>query len=75
MNGRIARKLRKLSNFEPSTKRHYFSTNNANNFVLGNNGEPERIGGTIIEATKDRNPVTPRSHYRYLKRKVYDRTF
>ena len=50
MNGRIARKLRKLSNFEPSTKRHYFCTNNANNFVLGNNGEPERIGGTIIEA-------------------------
>lgn len=71
MNGKIARKLRKLSNFDPHAERHYFCTNNANNFVLGKSGTPERIGGTIIEATNDRDPVTTRSIYKHMKRKYY----
>ena len=75
MNGRIARKLRKLTKFEPKANRYYFCTNNANNFVFGNGGELERLGGTIIEATIDKNPVTTRAHYKYLKRKFYDGTF
>ena len=74
MNGRIARKLRKLNEFKPSAERHYFCLNNANNFVLNNNGKLERNGGTIIEATKDKNPVTARAKYKYMKEKFYDRT-
>lgn len=75
MNGRHARKLRKLSEFNPRTKRYYFCTNNANNFALSNSGELERVGGTIVEANKDKSLVTPRSIYKYMKEKYYDRTF
>ena len=75
MNGRLARKLRKVINFEPHAERYYLCTNNANNFVLGNSGELERIGGTIIEVTLERNPVTTRSKYRYMKEKYYNGAF
>ena len=75
MNGRHARKLRKLSEFKPNAERHYFCLNNANNFVLSNSGEPERIGGTIIEATKDKNPVTARAKYKFMKQGIYNGTF
>ena len=75
MNGRIARKLRKMNNFEPSTKRHYICINNANNFTIGKSGEPERIGGTWIEVTEDKNPVTPRAKYKFMKEEFYGRTF
>lgn len=75
MNGRIARKLRKLNEFEPHSKRYYFCLNNANNFVIGKSGEPERIGGTIIEATKDKNPVTNRAKYKYMKEMYYGGAF
>ncbi len=75
MNGRHARKLRKLSEFKPHTKRYYFSTNNANNFALGDSGQLERVGGTIVEANKDKSLVTPRARYKYMKEKYYDRTF
>ncbi len=75
MNGRLARKLRKLSEFKPHAERHYKLINNANNFILGNNGEPERCGGTWLEVTDKGNLVTKRSKYRYMKRRIYDRTF
>jgi len=75
VNGRIARKLRKVISFEPSAERHYLCVNNANNFVMGNNGELERIGGTIVEVTVDKDPVTLRSKYKYMKEKYYARAF
>ena len=75
MNGRIARKLRKVVEFDPHTERNYLCTNNANNFVYGNNGGLERIGGTIVEVTEDNNPVTARAKYNYLKEKYYDGAF
>jgi len=71
VNGRIARKLRKLSEFKPKAERHYFCTNNTNNFMLGDDGRPKRIGGTIIEATSDRDPVTTRAIYNQMKRDYY----
>lgn len=75
MNGRLARKLRKINEFDPHAKRHYFCLNNANNFVLSNSGEPERIGGTIIEATTDKNPVTARAKYKFMKEMYYAGAF
>jgi hypothetical protein len=75
VNGRIARKLRKVINFEPGADRYYICVNNANNFVLGNSGEPERVGGTIVEVTVDKNPVTTRAKYKYMKEKYYNGAF
>jgi len=71
VNGRLARKLRKLSEFKPNAERHYKLINNANNFVINNNGEPERCGGTWLEVTKEGNLVTNRAKYRYMKEKFY----
>ena len=73
MNGRIARKLRKLSEFKPHSERHYKRINNANNFYIGNNGEPERCGGTWLEVDKEGNVVTKRAKYNYMKEIYYDR--
>lgn len=75
MNGRIARKLRKVMGFEPNAERHYKLINNANNFVLGNNGKPERIGGTWLEVTKQGDLVTARSKYKYMKEQYYNGAF
>lgn len=75
MNGRHARKLRKVMGFEPSADRYYKCLNNANNFMLGNNGQPERVGGTIVEVTKDGNLVTTRSRYKYMKEQYYNGAF
>lgn len=74
MNGRIARKLRKINEFDPHAERYYFCLNNANNFVIGKTGQPERIGGTIIEATKDKDPVTARAKYKFMKQGIYNGT-
>ena len=75
MNGRIARKLRKINEFDPHAKRYYYCLNNANNFVIGNNGEPERCGGTWLEVTDKGDLVTNRSRYKYMKEAYYGRTF
>lgn len=75
MNGRVARKLRKLSEFKPHSERYYKLINNANNFVIGNNGEPERCGGTWLEVTDKGDLVTNRSRYKYMKEAYYGRTF
>lgn len=75
MNGKLARKLRKVINFDPHEKRYYLCTNNANNFAMGSNGELERLGGTIIEVTEDGNPVTNRAKYNYMKEKYYNGAF
>ena len=74
MNGRLARKLRKLSEFKPNAERHYKLINNANNFIIGDNGEPERCGGTWLEVTEKGNLVTKRAKYKFMKRGIYDRT-
>ena len=75
MNGRVARKLRKVVEFNPHAKRNYLCVNNANNFVYGDSGELERIGGTIVEVTEDNNPVTARAKYKYMKEKYYNGAF
>lgn len=75
MNGRIARKLRKLSNFEPKANRHYHQFNNSHNYVLGNSGKLEKGPGTIVEVTEKGNPGTTRANYRLMKEEFYGRTF
>ena len=75
MNGRIARKLRKVLGFNPHEKRYYLCTNNANNFSFSASGDLERIGGTVIEVDKDNNPVTTRARYKYMKEKYYNGAF
>lgn len=75
MNGRLARKLRKVLGFEPNAERYYKCLSNANNFVFGDDGKPQRVGGTWLEVTKEGNVVTTRSRYKYMKEKYYDGTF
>tara|TARA_Y100000816_G_scaffold182776_1_gene132344 strand:+ start:1607 stop:1834 length:228 start_codon:yes stop_codon:yes gene_type:complete len=75
VNGRIARKLRKVLRFNPHDERFYKQIKNANNFVVGENGKPERIGGTWLETTKEGSLVTVRSKYKYMKEQYYDRAF
>ncbi len=74
MNGRIARKLRKLSNFNPKDKRHYQQFENSNNYVMSPNGDFKRGPGTIIEVTSTGDATTARARYRFMKRKLHDRT-
>ena len=75
MNGRHARKLRKLTNFEPKAERNYHQFNNSNNLVMGDNGRFEKGPGTIIEVTLKGNVGTPRANYRLMKERWYGRTF
>lgn len=75
MNGRIARKLRKVLRFNPHDERFYKQLKNANNYAIGKDNQLERVGGTWLEVTSDGNVVTPRSRYKYLKEKYYDGTF
>ena len=74
MNGRHARKLRKLSEFNPHAKRHYQQFDNCKNYTYVD-GELKMSAGTVIEITKDGEGVTPRAYYRYLKERWYGRTF
>lgn len=75
MNGRHARKLRKLSEFKPKAERHYHQFNNSNNFVMGDNGRLEKGPGTVIEVTAKGGVGTPRANYRLMKEQWYGRTF
>ena len=75
MNGRHARKLRKLTSFEPKAERNYHQFNNSNNYVLSNSGRLEKGPGTVIEVTAKGGVGTPRANYRLMKEKYYDRTF
>lgn len=75
MNGRIARRLRKVLEFRPHEERFYKCLNNANSFAYAPSGDLERIGGTIIEVTKEGHPVTNRSKYKYMKEKYYGGAF
>ena len=75
MNGRIARRLRKVLEFNPHEKRFYKCLNNANSFAYAASGDLERIGGTIIEVDKEGNPVTNRSNYNNKKEKYNYRAF
>lgn len=74
MNGRVARKLRKLSNFNPNDKRHYQQFENSHNYVMNPNGNLKRGPGTIIEITSTGDATTARARYRFMKRRIYDRT-
>ena len=71
MNGRHARKLRKLSEFKPSAERHYHQFNNSHNYVLGDSGRLERGPGTVIEVTKDGEATTARALYNLMKEEYY----
>ena len=71
MNGRHARKLRRLSEFKPNAERHYHQFNNSHNYVLGKSGRLERGAGTVIEVTKDGQAETTRAIYKYMKREYY----
>ena len=73
MNGRHARKLRKLSEFKPKTERNYHQFNNSNNYVLSDNGKLERGPGTIVEVTNDGEATTARAYYKLLKVYYYAR--
>jgi hypothetical protein len=75
VNGRHARKLRKLSEFKPSAERHYHQFNNSHNYVLGDSGRLERGPGTVIEVTKDGEATTARAKYKYMKEKYYNGAF
>ena len=75
MNGRVARKLRKLSGFKPKAARHYHQFNNSNNYVLGDNGRFEKGPGTVIEVTEKEGAITTRAKYRYMKEVYYNGTF
>lgn len=74
MNGRHARKLRKLSEFNPHAERHYQQFDNCKNYIFVD-GKLKMSPGTIIEITADGNPGTPRAHYRLMKEQWYGRTF
>jgi len=71
VNGRHARKLRKLSEFKPHAERNYHQFNNSHNYVLGDSGKLERGPGTVIEVTKDGNAETPRAIYKLMKEQYY----
>lgn len=43
--------------------------------MLGNDGQPKRVGGTIVEVTKEGLLVTTRSRYKYMKEQWYGRSF
>lgn len=75
MNGRHARKLRKLSSFDPKAERHYHQFNNSHNYVLGDGGRLERGPGTVVEVTEDGEATTSRAYYKLLKEQWYGRTF
>lgn len=75
MNGRHARKLRKLSEFKPKAERHYHQFNNSHNYVLGDGGRLKRGPGTVVEVTKDGEAETPRAIYKLMKENYYYGTF
>ena len=75
MNGRVARKLRKLSEFKPNAERNYHQFNNSNNHVLSDSGRFEKGPGTVIEVTDKEGAITTRARYRYMKEVYYGRTF
>ena len=74
MKGKLARKLRKLSNFDPHAERHYQQFDNSHNYVIGIDGNLKRGPGTIIEVTSTGDATTARSRYRFMKRRLYGRT-
>jgi len=75
VKGKLARKLRKLSNFNPRAERHYHQFDNSHNYVIGSDGNLKRGPGTIIEVTSKGDATTTRARYKFMKRRLYGRTF
>ena len=71
MNGRLARKLRKMSNFDPNAERNYHQFNNSHNYVYSDSGRLERGPGTVVEVTKEGDATTPRAVYKLMKEQYY----
>ena len=75
MNGRVARKLRKVvMNLTLIQKGIIFALIMLTISCMVTVGN-ERIGGTIVEVTEDNNPVTARAKYKYMKEKYYNGAF
>ena len=72
MNGRHARKLRKLSEFNPNAKRHYHQFDNRKHYIFVD-GEVKQSPGTVVEVTKDGEANTTRAVYKYMKEQWYGR--
>lgn len=70
MNGRHARKLRKMSNFDPHAERQYHQFNNSNNYIV-KDGQLEKGPGTVVEVTNEGNATTPKAIYNYMKKEYY----
>jgi len=71
VNGRHARKLRKLTKFDPHAKRHYQQFDNSHNYVMGKDGNLKRGPGTTIEVTEEGEATTARALYKLMKDKYY----
>ena len=73
MRGKLARVLRRLSDFKVHDEREYYVVRNSNNHELVD-GKLVKCEGTIFEVTKDENnnytPVTKRYLYRKTKQEV-----
>lgn len=73
MRGKLARVLRRLSDFKVHDKRNYIRVKNSNNYEVVD-GELVKMDGTMFEVTKDENdgftPVTKRYLYRKTKQEV-----
>ena len=74
VNGRHARKLRKMSNFKPNAERNYHQFNNSHNYVLSDSGGLERGPGTVIEVTEGEE-LTARAIYKDYEGKIYMEPF
>ena len=73
MRGKLARVLRRLSDFKVHNDREYIRLKNSNNYEVVD-GELIKMDGTMFEVTKDENdkftPVTKRYLYRKTKQEV-----
>lgn len=73
MRGKLARVLRKLSDFKVHDQREYICIKNSSNYEVIE-GELVKMDGTIFEVTKDEDnkftPVTKRYMYRKTKQEI-----
>lgn len=73
MRGKLARVLRKLSDFKVHDQREYICIKNSSNYEVID-GELVKMDGTVFEVTKDEDnkftPVTKRYMYRKTKQEI-----
>ena len=73
MRGKLARVLRRLSDFKVHDKREYLRVKNSKNYEVVE-GDLVKMDGTMFEVTKDENdkftPITKRYLYRKTKQEL-----